>query len=155
MDRCVHACCCGHFVIRSHYAAKDELCELCGYEMIDRCPECGTIVKEWDLSGVFNFSGSDDMLPAYCANCGNPYPWTVEALKMVAGVLEEETELSGEEQEHLIAAMPDILAETPNTTATVELFRSTMLSGGEHVAGTLRGIVRECGCRAAKRQLGL
>ena len=74
---------------------------------------------------------------------------------MVADVLEEETELSGEEQEHLIAAMPDILAETPNTPAAVELFKATMLSGGEHVAGTLRSIVRECGCRAAKRQLGL
>lgn len=155
MYKCIHACCCGHFVISPHHVFEDKQCELCGFEMIDRCPECGTIVKEWDTSEIIQFSGADDMLPAYCPTCGKPYPWTEEAIKMAIDALEEETELSEAEQERLIAVMPDILTETSNTPAAIALFKDAILSSEKRTAFTLRGIVRECGCRTAKRQLGL
>lgn len=155
MYRCIHACCCGHFVISPHHVTEGEECELCGCEMIDRCLECGAIVKEWEDSKIIKFSSSDDMLPAYCPNCGKPYPWTTEAIEMAVSALEEETELSGEEQERLIKVLPDILAETPDTPAAIALFEDAMASSGEQTAFALRGIVRECGCGAAKRQLGL
>lgn len=155
MYKCIHACCCGHFVISPHHAFGDEQCELCGFEMIDRCPECGTIVKEWDTSEIIQFSGADDMLPAYCPTCGKPYPWTEEAIKMAVDTLEEETDLSEAEQKKLLAVMPDILTETSGTPAAVALFEDAIRSSEKQVAFSLRGIIQECGCGAAKRKLGL
>lgn len=155
MYRCIHACGSGHFLISPKTVKKDELCELCGLEMIDRCPTCGTMVKEWECTVLFELGDPDDILKPYCPNCGKPYPWTISAIEMAADVLEEETELSDAEQERLVAVMPDILAETPNTPAAVELFGSAILSGDKCTAHALRDIVRECGCKAAKRRLGL
>ena len=60
---------------------------------------------------------SEYKIPAYCHNCGEPYPWTKAALDAAAELIDEEmNELTGEEKSTFKAALPDVVAQNPRTT---------------------------------------
>jgi hypothetical protein len=53
----------------------------CGAEFITECPNCKEEIREdSDLERKTGKAG-DVILPKYCSNCGNPYPWTLNYSK--------------------------------------------------------------------------
>lgn len=66
-------------------------CSKCGAKTLTACPNCGTPIRgKYDAVGepVIPYRYSP---PAYCRNCGAPFPW-------------------------IKAALPDILNDSPRTT---------------------------------------
>ena len=153
MDCCVHICKNGHVLISKAWISKKEFCEKCGAEMLDRCPNCNTPIREWDFGGLA-FGKPKYERAAYCRNCGKPYPWTQAAIEAATELINEEDQLDSAQQTTLIASLPDIVSETPKTQIAIARVKKPLLSVGKFTADALRQFVIDFGCELAKSQLG-
>ncbi|MDO4472785.1 MAG: DUF2321 domain-containing protein [Bacillota bacterium] len=73
----VRACPNGHYEIDYMRAKAGHTCRECGQPLIDACPECGRIIKDWNFYGssMIPPKASDFVLEDNCPGCGKPYPW--------------------------------------------------------------------------------
>ena len=60
-----------------------------------------------------------DRSPAYCFNCGKPFPWTSSHIEAVHELLAIDSKLSPDDRDTMHAILPDLLAETPKTQVAV------------------------------------
>ena len=128
-------------------------CSLCGSETISICPECNTPIHGYyNFEGIFEVDAHD--VPAYCHNCGKPYPWTQKALESAALILEE-SELGEEQIQNMIQVLPDLVTENPGTNLAVLRLKKIFASGGRLITDALRQFVIDYCCDLAKKQLGL
>lgn len=123
--------------------------------MIDKCPECGTSIREWNYGGVMVIGTPKYERASYCKNCGKPYPWTKVAIEAAVDLIQEEEELDDVQRDKLVSSLPDIISETPKTQVAVVRFKKALLSAGKFTADALRQFAIDFGCELAKKQLGL
>lgn len=57
------------------------------------------------------------VIPAYCSKCGNPYPWTEAVIKEFEEIIDMDDELHHDEIMILKQKFPNLLAESPGTSA--------------------------------------
>lgn len=154
-DTCVHICQNGHFILTSMYIQGKEFCEKCGSEMMDKCPDCGAVICEWNYGGIVYLGTPHYDRASYCKNCGSPYPWTAKALEAAAELIEEEENLTAEQKEKLSGSLQDIICETPKTQVATVRIKKALLSVGRFTAEGLRQFVIDFGCELAQKQLGI
>ena len=67
----------GHVDI-TYRRAKDERCSKCGGPLMDSCPECGSIIKQWHYYGMVYLTPKNLKFqrPDKCHVCGAPFPWS-------------------------------------------------------------------------------
>lgn len=152
--------CLGGHVINDHARTRPQhntkYCSKCGKQTIDKCEECNAdIPGEYECDGVVVLSTSIMKAPAYCVNCGHPYPWTKSAIDSTTELINEEESLSPEIQKKMIESLPDIICETPKTNVAVLRIKKALLSVGKFTAEGLRQFVIDFGCALAKSQFGL
>lgn len=75
----MQVCLSGH-VINTQFKKYPELnkpyCDKCGKKTITDCPRCNApILGEIQNEIVFITIGEEKTPPAFCAECGNPFPW--------------------------------------------------------------------------------
>ena len=124
----------------STHAAKNEIfCSICGAEVISACPHCGSQLRgayymnKPIYSGTMcnvseerkfssHISGYKDVkisntvdVPAYCHNCGKPYPWTEATLQTAEHIIDMLDELTPDQKKQLVDFIPDIIVETPQS----------------------------------------
>ena len=124
----------------STHAAKNEIfCSICGAEVISACPHCGSQLRgayymnKPIYSGTMcnvlegkklssHISGYKDVkisntvdVPAYCHNCGKPYPWTEATLQTAEHIIDMLDELTPDQKKQLVDFIPDIIIETPRS----------------------------------------
>lgn len=58
---------------------------------------------------------ASENVPAYCVHCGNPMPWTEDALRKTEELLDVIDELTPSEKQALKASLPDLISDTPST----------------------------------------
>ncbi len=108
----------GHVIhknILSIKEIKDKYCERCGSVLIHECQSCHMPIRgEEKISPwVGGLSNRYYHIPAYCYNCGNPYPWTRDIIDNTNAFIDENMpELSQEERSDLKARIPDITFES-------------------------------------------
>ena len=89
----------GCYYIRAEQ--RQEFCQKCGARTIIACPTCKTeiqgdrIGESWTRE--FNRLGSAHV-PSYCANCGEPYPWTKNRIMTAIQILTEFGKLDEKEK---------------------------------------------------------
>lgn len=109
----------GHVVTSDirHFEDLETYCSKCGAKTLTACPNCGTTIRgKYDAVGepVIPYRYSP---PAYCRNCGAPFPWIKAALTAADELISEEMhELTDDEKSKFKAALPDILNDSPRTT---------------------------------------
>ena len=54
-------------------------------------------------------------VPAYCHNCGKPYPWTEATLQTAEHIIDMLDELTPDQKKQLVDFIPDIIVETPQS----------------------------------------
>lgn len=130
-------------------------CDKCGAETIDKCPTCqSSIHGNYNVPGVIRFS-DDYTTPAFCHECGTPYPWTQSALESVTLLIEEEEEFTQDQKDKLIKSLPDLVSETPKTNVAIVRMKKFLASAGKFTADGLRQFLIDFGCELTLRSFGL
>lgn len=132
---------------------SDNFCSVCGALTISDCPNCnrpirGKVVKK----GVLNLC--EYIPPLYCYNCGDPFPWTLQAIQATSELIEEDERLDKLLKEKLTASLPDIVAETPKSSLATNRLKRAMVAAGKFTAEGLRQFVIDFGCEFVKTRLG-
>lgn len=100
-------------------------CEECGEATIIDCPKCQTSIRGYyHVPGVIG--GFDYKPPAFCYQCGAPFPWT-ERKKQAAIDLFLEESMDAEDQRQFRESIEQIAKDTPQ--AQVAGLRITKLLG--------------------------
>lgn len=94
---------------------QDKFCSQCGAATITQCKSCGAAIHgHYSVPGVFG-SHPPIPVPAFCHNCGKPYPWTETFLKTADEMVDMFEELSTEQKQQLKETFPDLIVETPQS----------------------------------------
>jgi hypothetical protein len=122
-------------------------CSICGKPVISSCKNCGVaIIGNHVTEHTYTVSTSYDVFsgesrgktrsftevsqqytcPAYCHNCLEPYPWTEVAIAAATETVHEMTELTESEQQQLIADVPSVLTDTPQTGPAVNRIQKVL-----------------------------
>lgn len=129
---------------------KTKFCIDCGEKTIMNCTKCNErILGEYYVE---NYLGSSDYTaPAYCHNCGNPYPWTQSALDATQELLSLENKLSTEELTYLSENMSSLIADTPKTKVVATKLKLAISKLGPATSSAIRDIVVDIASEAAKK----
>lgn len=139
---------------RTYPSDRQNFCDKCGAATIMECPECHADIRgEYQADGLLNFAAFP--VPAYCSNCGKPYPWTKSAIEAVAELIQEDEEMQEAAKEALVASLPDVITETPRTNLAATRVRKALLAAGRFTADGLRQFAIDFGCELVKQQLNL
>ena len=131
---------------------SEKYCSKCGAENISRCQNCNAIIHGWDDRWL---AGKKYQVPKYCYNCGNPYPWTEQAIEATKELILEDEELSELEKNKLSLSLSDIMIETPKTTLAATRIKKALLTAGHFTADALRQFVIDFGCELAVKSINL
>lgn len=109
----------GHMISDDYQFAKDydKYCTLCGAENITCCQYCNAPIHGYYDYEVPGYVGPAEVapVPAYCHNCGKPYPWTEAFLKTADEMVDMFDELSTEQKQQLKETFPNLIVETPQS----------------------------------------
>jgi hypothetical protein len=126
----------GHVVTESFHdypAHGRKFCEQCGTKTITACPQCNNEIRGY-LRGVMPTLGDIDP-PAFCAECGKPYPWTAAKIHAAKALADEIDELPDKDKLLFKASLDEIAADTPMTEVAVmrvkKVFRNLPKASGE------------------------
>lgn len=87
-----------------------KFCSTCGERTIVQCPQCKTqIPGHYHMLGVISFL--PDFVPAFCHNCGKPYPWMEDRLQTAKELLYHDDKLSLEEREKLWGLLQYVMSD--------------------------------------------
>ena len=132
--------------------SSESFCSKCGTQTITNCPTCNTAIR-----GAYQELGfaswAKYKVPAYCYNCGKPFPWTRTALETMSEIIQEDSEIDPELQKSLTDALPDLVSETPKTNLAIIRLKRGLLAVGKFTAEGLRQFVIDFGCELVKRQM--
>lgn len=93
----------------------EKFCSTCGAKTITACPSCHAPIRgKYVEPSVFFLSSYTS--PAYCHECGKPFPWTESALSAATELVEDMEELNGDDQEKFKKSIMDIAFESPRTS---------------------------------------
>ena len=100
--------------------------------------------REYVIGGYF---GGYYDVPAFCHECGTPYPWTEAKIEATKALMDEQEELSDKERELLKASLDNLVRETPQTPLAESRFKRIMSKLGsgarEEIRALVSGIVSE------------
>lgn len=133
---------------------QEKFCHQCGAETITACPACHS-----DIKGCLQVPGlpllGEYKVPAYCPNCGKPYPWTQARINAIAEIIRDDENMQETSQEALVGSLPDIIVETPRTNLAAVRVQKALAAVGKFTAEGIRQFVIDFGCEFVKSQLGL
>ena len=133
---------------------SNKFCTICGSENISVCQECQTPIRGRVASFIID-TAPYTYVPAYCHECGKPYPWTVTALSTAAEIIEEDDSLTADEIQKLISVLPDVISETPKSNIAAIRIKKAFLKISKFTAEALKTFIIDFGCEFIKSQLGL
>lgn len=134
---------------------NQNFCLRCGAKTIKNCPSCNSPIRgEYDDEFCVIIKG-EFPVPSYCPDCGNPYPWTEQAINSAKMLIMEEDDLSEQSKYNLVESLPSLIVETPSTVLATTRTKKALSSVGKFTADALRQFVIDFGCELAKKSLGL
>lgn len=141
-------------------------CTQCGEKNIIVCTYCQATIHGRqaviypsgnDFSGYVQrrMPGSSSKRPAFCHNCGKPYPWTERALEAARELIDETEDYPDEDKEKLKQSLPDLVSDTPKTAVAVSRLKKWLPIAGQALGTALREVMVGVITDAAKKQLGI
>jgi hypothetical protein len=116
------------------------------------CPECNTSIQGYYYSpNVLSIPSYDP--PAFCHNCGKPYPWTKDKLHAAQELILEDESLSPDDKEVLSKALPDLVADTPRTQLAATRFKKLIGKAVTLTSEGLKQILIDIASETAKKML--
>ena len=141
----------GHIVnseLGSYPGRTENFCSRCGAKTITTCLNCQKPIR-----GASRYSNEPEYIPpAFCPDCGLPYPWTEAALK-AAEDLASEVGLSDTDVTELKATLPDLVSDSPQTTVAATRFRRIIEKAGPLAPDGVKTILANVVTEAARKIL--
>ncbi|MGC8979310.1 DUF2321 domain-containing protein [Caldisericum sp.] len=129
-----------------------KFCDKCGALTITNCPNCGTEIQgRYHIEGVMDFTGYT--APAFCPNCGKPYPWTEAKIQAAHDLVQELENISDDEKKILTQSIDEIIKDTPETTLAVTRFKKILLKTKKPIIDAFRNILVDIVSETAKKLL--
>ena len=153
--RVAEVCPNGHVITDSadvYPEQREKFCSKCGEATITQCPSCRTNIRgDYYVEGVF--AVSEYHPPAYCFNCGNPFPWTERKIEGAIELLQASGNLSEEELEQAKEDLSELTKDSPKVQVASVRFKGVMTKVGENIVSGVREIVIDVLSEAAKKAL--
>jgi hypothetical protein len=131
---------------------QKKFCNKCGAPTITQCPKCTHAIQGYYHNpGVAVLARREP--PAFCHNCGAPYPWTEQRLAAAKQLIEESGKLTQEENAQFEESLQDLVRQTPKTPLAVSRFNKFMAKAGNAVATGTRDILVDVLSEAVKKQI--
>jgi hypothetical protein len=149
----IQVCRKGHLVNEAaqfDLSANRKFCPSCGSETILNCSGCNAQITSADANPYRQV-----VIPAYCCECGKPFPWTEVAIQAAFEFTDELDALDSQEKSGLKAAVPDLVSDTARTPLAISRVQTLFAKIGKPAAQTLSQILVSVLTEEAKRQLGL
>lgn len=119
---------------------SEKFCTKCGAETVVACPLCKAAIR-----GYFHiprvYSPGPKNPPAFCHECGKPYPWTERRIEAARELADESVELDSGEKESLKATFNDLVRDTPKTPLAAQRFQKLWAKMKGPAAGTMKEIL--------------
>lgn len=145
----------GHVVSRmatSYPQHNQKHCAKCGSQTITACPECNTAIRgSYHVPRVIGPFHYDK--PAYCYNCGKPFPWTVRGLEAASELTDELDGLNQEEKQQLKDSFPDLVRNTSKTVVAETRFKKLMKKAGTEANAGMKSILVNVVSEAVKKSI--
>lgn len=121
-------------------------CPKCGERTITKCLKCDKEIQgRYYTPGVIYLKIEEP--PAFCHNCGNPYPWTEKKIRASHELAQELEELSEDEKKILSLSLNEIIKDAPGAilaaTRIKKLFPKLKKAGAEALKEILTDITSE------------
>ncbi|MBP0725947.1 DUF2321 domain-containing protein [Bacillus sp. RG28] len=143
--------------ITARYENRDsrsaEYCSDCGAKTITECTSCKS-----DIRGFYNVPGvavlgRKYIVPGYCHNCGQAYPWTEAALIAAKELAEEVENLTPREREILSQSIDDIVSNGPRTVVATTRFKNLASKFVPSIATGFKDILVDVVSESVKKSL--
>ena len=130
-----------------------KFCSQCGEPTTTTCQSCQHSIPGALYSpqmGKFSYSA-----PAYCIECGEPYPWTKRRLTAAKELAQEMEGLTAEERDLLTKSLDDLIRDTSHTPVAATRFKKLMAKVGGGAGKALYDVVVDIASETAKKAMGL
>jgi hypothetical protein len=146
----------GHLINDASGARPDnneKFCTRCGAAVIDRCPSCEHLIRGSRVLGSSPIPGSMGLVPMFCCNCGQPFPWTNVGLTAAREVLDADPTLSRTEKDAAVQDLEDVARGTPRAPVAASRFREMLSKVATGTASSMRELGVSLLSETAKRMI--
>jgi hypothetical protein len=91
--------------------------------------------------------------PAFCGQCGKPFPWTVGAFEAAALLAKETEELDASDCDTLSESLGDIVVETPKTPVATARIKRIIGKAGPAFGNGLRDLLVDVVSETVKKSI--
>ena len=126
-------------------------CPDCGAQTVNSCPKCNHAIRG-SSTEVLHFGYTP---PKYCENCGEPYPWTAQAIEAGQELAEVLDGLTDTEKSELTKNIADLASDTPKTPLASARVKRILAKLGADAYQVAIKVVTDVATESAKKQLGL
>jgi len=134
-------------------ASSKKFCPKCGAATIVACADCGYPIRGDYISDAVVVMGHIYKPPAYCENCGKPYPWTEKTKAAAEQLAKQLSGLSDDEKGEITASLDDLTTDTPQSKPAALKVKTLLAKAGGEAAGMLRDLVVAVSSEAVKKVL--
>ena len=133
-------------------------CSRCGEAIINRCQQCQVPIKGRprivsQIDPPFTYFNGPEYLPAFCINCGSPYPWTQRAKESIQELIEFSDNLNATEKGDFIEILPALVVDTPKSPVAIIKCKTYITKVGGEIAKGIKDILKELATEAVKKAL--
>lgn len=128
-------------------------CDRCGEKTITQCPGCKTTINGAYILNSGSVMSGLGTAPAFCRNCGRPFPWTESKLKAAQELSQEIEGISNDEKKILMESIDDLVRDNPRTTLAATRFKKIVAKAGGAIGGSIRDILVDIVSETAKKAL--
>lgn len=137
-------------------STTSKFCARCGEATISKCQSCGSGVRgDRVIRGDFGGTRIGMHVPAFCVDCGTPFPWTERAVSAAKELADEIEDIDEGERERAKASFIALASDTPQTTVAATRVRKLIAKAGPIIGVGIRDIVISIATDAAKKAIGL
>jgi hypothetical protein len=131
---------------------RAKFCPKCGEPTITACPSCNTPIRGHHTEPNV-FIAIPYHPPAYCHNCGKPFPWTARRIEAAQAFTHESGELSTQEAEQLGDSLRQVSSDTPETPVAASRLHRLLGKLSAETKPVVIKLVTDLATEAAKKIL--
>jgi hypothetical protein len=145
----------GH-VATDHLELSPELagkfCKDCGGTILTACPSCRSRIRgHYFISGLL--STRDYHPPNYCEDCGKPFPWMEERLRVASALTDELENVNESDRVRIKESLGEIAKDSPATSLAVIRLKKLLGTATDAIGRALWNAAIDIATEAAKKGL--